>query len=199
MKKIILEKLFIAGYVLLTGMAMADGSSRPVDDPPSQLRYTQLNNQGIVYFAEVFAGDDEFNWKLLVYTIEGEQILSIFDGDSGQMIHRYSHTDLSDGLEQIQLIELDQFTPLVASVWRRGVHGEQFVLSDPLKNRVLYHLTSSWPISFEACDQSIMITVTGNSDSEGIPIEETHAWYGPDNIKISQGESLRCPPDSIGD
>lgn len=183
----------LACWLLISGHVAADDNITPLIEPQSQTRYDSLKQQGVEYFSDINTADYKFHWNLLIYTHEGEQQLSVFDANTDILIFQY--VPLSGPLDRFirqQLIERDSDIPLIASVWQRGAHGEQFVLLDPVNNRTLYQITSSWPLSVQVCNESIAITVTGDSNSEGIPAQQTHYWYSPDSVDIRSGMSSEC-------
>lgn len=159
--------------------------------------YTQLRQQGVEYFSDVPTVSGEYDWALLVFANKGEQFLSVFDRQTNKPVFQYSHQGALDAFMRLQVIESESYgLPLIASVWRRGVHGEQFILLDPVNREILYRLTSAWPLHIQACHQGIAITLT-DTGTEGSPIHETHLWYGPDNIHINKGDGRGCMTDAI--
>ncbi|MCK4743384.1 MAG: hypothetical protein KAT25_06165 [Sulfuriflexus sp.] len=184
--------LLLVSYLLIGGPVSSD-----TDTAKSLATYQLLQQQGVEHFSEVRTEDNEYNWKLLIYRNKGEQFLSVFDQEKNKLVFEYSHQGPLDGYIHHQLIELDGYPPLIASVWRRGVHGEQFILLDPLNRKILYKLTSAWPLSVQECRQSIAITLSGVTDKEGNPIQETHYWHSPDLIEISKGDGSGCKTETI--
>ena len=170
-------------YTLLMSNLIADTKSL----------YMQLEQQGIVHFSDLRSIEDEHIWKLLVISDQGEQLLYVYDQETNTQLSKYSPFGPLDSFIRHQLIEIENSkSPLLASVWHRGVHGEQFILLDPLNDKVLYSVTSSWPLDFKVCESGITITVTGDNDKEGIPLKETHHWYNSELTQIShRSDQLR--------
>ena len=159
-----------------------------------QSLYAKLLQQSIEYFSDAHTEDSEYEWKLLIHSNKGEQFLSVFDQETNNLVFQYSHQGPMDSFIHQQMLSLEGYPPMIASTWRRGVHGEQFVLLDPLNKKILYKLTSAWPLSFQECNQSIAITLSGYTDVEGNPILETHYWHSPDYIEINKGDGSGCKP-----
>lgn len=164
-------------------------------NPDVQSLYAKLQQQGVEYFADARTEDGEYDWKLLIHSSKGEHFLSVFDQETNKLIFQYSHQGPMDGFIHQQMLSLEGYPPMIASVWRRGVHGEQFILLDPLNKKILYKLTSAWPLSVQECNQNIAITLSGYTDAEGNPIQETHYWHSPDYIEIIKGDGSGCKPD----
>ncbi len=165
--------------------------ANPVD---VQSMYTKLQQQGVKYFTDIHTEDGEYDWKLLIHSNKGTQFLSIFDKETNKLVFQYSLQGPMDGFIYKLVLDWEGYPPMIASVWRRGVHGEQFVLLDPLNQKVLYKLTSAWPLSIQECGRSLAITLSGQTDTEGNPIQETHYWHSPDLIEITKGDGSGCMP-----
>lgn len=174
----------IAFYTLLISNITADTKTK-------KSTYMQLSQEGIVHFSDLHSID--YEWKLLVTSEKGVNYLSVFDKETNTLLSTYSHSGLFNSFIRHQLIEVVHSpSPLLASVWQRGVHGEQFMLLDPIKDKVLYSVTSSWPLDFKVCGPSIVIMITGDNGKEGIPLKETHYWNSTEDIQIYHGTYEDC-------
>ncbi|MCK4841848.1 MAG: hypothetical protein KAT04_08190 [Methylococcales bacterium] len=180
---------------LLFLLQLSSLSASPID---TQSLYAKLQQQGVEYSTEVHTKDNEYAWNLLIHRNKTEQFLSVFDQESNELIFQYSHQNPMNGFIHQQMV-IWMSTPLIASVWHKGVHGEQFVLLDPLNQEVIYKLTSAWPLSVQQCSQSIAITVSDDTDAEGNPVQKTVYWYNPDHIEVSIGYGSGCPVKTITD
>jgi len=170
----------------VTAFSASENENAPVLSTPADDRalLSKLNGQQVEYFQnlKVFnpSSEDEAEylyWGILVYRKSPvEQVLSVFK--QGKQIYRYSRVEFLDHFVHLQVVEMDGYAqPLIASVWTRGVHGEQFILVDPIEKKIVYEQSSSWPISFEVNHQEMIIHfTTDDNDSEGAPIEKTDHW-----------------------
>lgn len=161
------------------------------------LLYTKLQQQGVVYFSEVRADSDKYDWKMLVHRNKGGHYLSVFDQESNKLVFQYSHQGPLDGFVYHKIIDWNGYPPLIASVWRRGAHGEQFILLDPLNKKILYQITSTWPLSAYVCNKSIAITVSRDTDAQGNPVLETHNWHSPEYVEIYKGGRHGCASNKL--
>ncbi len=161
-------------------------------DPSKQL-FSLLEQHGVDYVRTVESGDGKYEWQLVVHHHQGELRLSVFDQVTRALIYQYAELDQSDRFIQEELVALPYYSsPLIVTIWKRGVHGEQLILLDPLKKDVLYHVTSAWPLTTSVCDDRILITVSTHTDDAGEPVEETHHWYGSERVTTHKDGITGC-------
>ncbi len=159
-------------------------------EKPVHSLYQKLQQQGVVYFQKADLPEKE--WQVLVSHHRGQNILSVYNEDDRQLLYQYTSASPTDTFIRLQWVELKGSEPLLATVWQRGVHGEQFILLDPAEKKLLYRLASSWPLDFIACKQSIAVTIMKEGETVDTPFQETHVWHQSGSVEIKHGDISFC-------
>ncbi len=149
-----------------------------------------LQQQGVLYFQH--AALAEKDWDVLVSQHREGNTILLYDNDKRKPVYQFTLAAPTDTFIRLQWLELNGFEPLLATVWQRGVHGEQFILLDPSEQKQLYRLTSSWPLRFSACKEGIAVTIMKEGETADAPLQETHIWHNPDSIEIKNGDVAFC-------
>lgn len=149
-----------------------------------------LQQQGVVYFQN--AALAERDWDVLVSHNRKGNTLLVYDNDSRKQVYQYTLAAPTDTFVRLQWVELNGFEPLLATVWQRGVHGEQFILLDPGEKKQLYRLTSGWPLSFSACKEGIAVTIMKEGETVDTPLQQTHIWHNSYSVEIKNGAVSFC-------
>ena len=149
-----------------------------------------LQQQGVVYFQH--ADLAERDWDVLISHNRKGNTLLVYDNESRKQVYQYTLAAPTDTFIRLQWVELNGFEPLLATVWQRGVHGEQFILLDPAEKKQRYHLTSSWPLSFNACKEGIAVTIMKEGETVDTPLRQTHIWHNSYSVEIKNGAVSFC-------
>ena len=181
---------------LLTFIILTCAYAEGIDS--SQIIYTKLLEKkkvdvDISYLGEQKQRSGSKNkWSVLAYgnvhKQEPEYFFAIFKNDT--LIYEYSQISFNDIFNRFEWIDLNTKSPLIATVWQRGVHGEKFVLLDPLHQKVMYEITSSWPLHFSMCDMYLAIGIANDVDSQGNGTFEIHYVDENNSVNIIQVENF---------
>ena len=155
----------------------------------------QVENAGILLMQTVpFDADDQ---KVMVYRKGITDHLILYQqSKSENIILNYQQAGLSDGFIRLKWIQIKQQW-LLATIWQRGVHGEQLHLFDPHNGKQLYQLSSGWPIQLGVCNDNLIIR-THQQDSfqsdqpESSYYNDIYIWHQPDWIEIRMGSEPVC-------
>ena len=142
--------------------------------------YTQ-HHKNIQYFGTLGdAIDGETKWKALAYTQNDKAFLALFKEDV--LVYTYAHAFSWHHFIKATRFMPKEDTTWVASTWKNGVHGEAFVLLDPLHQKVLYSVSSTWQTEVCLLEKTIAVGIIDGTDKEGKPLAKIHTIH--ENLQI---------------
>lgn len=114
-------------FLIITGILSANLYYLPATAQDTQSLYNQLREHSVHQLLSLQSHDQNHEWDVLITSHKGEHTLSILNKDDKELLYTYSQSGMDDSFERLALVQVEGFTPLIASVWCRGVHGEQNV------------------------------------------------------------------------
>ena len=150
--------------------------------------HTYLNEKGVIFYKDYTATLSNTMWQLLLQKKATGHALSIFDKASKKQLYIFENDSPLETFVSIDFMEWPALdTPLFITTWSHGAHGEYVAILDPTLQKIAFEAYGSWPIAYEVCDSSVVMTIPGDMQENGTPEMETVQWFNTKFLKRFSG------------